>query len=153
MAIVTSPRFRPTWVVIWQSAGPPTTSNCDISPSRPLRIATTAPAASQPGTGRRKCTRPPSRSRASSPRRLRKQRGAARALRGMPSRAKNSAGSRLLRDVEVELDQHVVRIGHENLPARAVRPLVGAKRHAFAREMLLHGLEAAAAEGDVVDDA
>src|SRR5262249_26981799 len=135
---------------IWQSAGPPTMSNCAISPSRLLRIATTAPAASQLGTGRRKCTRPPSRFRVSSPRRLRKQRSAARELRGMPSRAENSAGSR---DVEVELDQHVVRIGHENLAARAVRHLVGAKRHAFAREMLLHGLEAAAAEGDVVDDA
>ena len=59
----------------------------------------------------------------------------------------------LVRDVEIELDQDVVGIVEENLPARAVRHLVDPERPAFLREMLLHRLEAAAAEGDVVDDA
>src|SRR4029077_15778836 len=63
-----------------------------------------------------------------------------------------STSRRLFRDVEVELDQHVVGVGQKNLSARAVRDLVDAERHAFAREILLDGAKAAAAEGDVVDD-
>ena len=42
---------------------------------------------------------------------------------------------------------------NENLPARAVRHLVDTKLNAFLREMLLHGLEATAAESDMIDDA
>src|SRR5262249_20128511 len=141
------------WAATSPSAGPPTTSNCARPRSRPLPIATTKPAASPPGTGRPRCTWRRSRCPASSPRRWRKEPGADRPPRRTPARTEDSAGSRLLRDVEVELDQYVVRIGHENLSARAVRHLVDAERHAFARQMLLDGVEAAAAKGDVVDDA
>ena len=45
----------------------------------------------------------------------------------------------LARDVEVELDKHVVRVVEEDLPTRAVRHLVDAERHAFLRKMLLDG--------------
>src|SRR3974377_1555964 len=59
----------------------------------------------------------------------------------------------LARDIEVQLDDHIVRVIEENLPARTVRHLVDAERDAFLRQMLLDGVESAAAEGDVVDDA
>src|SRR6478672_4916678 len=146
-AIATWRRFRPTWAAIWPWAGRPTTSNCARPRSRPSPSAITGQGASPPGTGRPRCTSRPSRFRGSLPRRWRRQPSADQA------RADGSAGRLLVRDVEVELDEHVVRIGQENLPARAVRHLVGPKRHALAREMLLDGLEAAATEGDVIDDA
>src|SRR5262245_66045933 len=141
------------WAGTSPSAGPPTTSNCAAPRSKLLLIATTKQAASPPGTGRPRCTWRRSRCPASSPRRWREEQSADPARRPTPRRTQGSTASRLLRDVEVELDQHVVRIGHENLSARAVRHLVDAERHAFARQMLLDGVEAAAATGDVVDDA
>src|SRR5215831_7121053 len=148
-----SRRSRPMWAGTSPSAGPPTTSNCAAPRSKLLPIATTKPAASPLGTGRPRCTWRRSRCPASSPRRWREEQSADPARRPTPRRTQGSTASRLLRDVEVELDQHVVRIGHENLSARAVRHLVDAERHAFARQMLLDGVEAAAAKGDVVDDA
>src|SRR5262249_25234432 len=141
------------WAAISRWAGPPTTSNCARPRSRPLPIATTKPAASPPGTGRPRCTWRRSRCPASSPRRWRKEPGADRPRRRTPARTENSAPSRLLRGAEGDVDQHLPRTGHANLSARGVRARVDAKWHAFAREVLLDGVEAAAAEGDVVDDA
>src|SRR5215475_2590475 len=145
-AIATSRRFRPTLAAIWRWAGRPTTSNCARPRSRLLPSVTAGRGASAPATGRPKCTSRPSRCRGSLPRRWRGQRS------GDWARADDSARRLLVRDVEVELDEHVVRIGQENLPARAVRHFVHPKLHSLVREMLLDGLEAAAAEGDVVDD-
>ena len=64
-----------------------------------------------------------------------------------------TAGGGTLRDVEIELDQHIVRIIYEDLPTRAVRHHIDTKRHAFLREVPLHWLKATTAKGDVIDDA
>src|SRR5262249_34797374 len=135
---------------IWLWDGPRTTSNCATLRSRRSRAATTGPADFPRSTGRPKCTWQHSRCRVLLPRRWRKQSNAGPRPRRSP-RTDGSAGGRLLRDVEVELDQHVVRVGHENLPPCAVRHLVDAKRHAFVREMLLERLEATAAKRDMID--
>src|SRR5271165_1988376 len=59
----------------------------------------------------------------------------------------------LVRGVEVELDQHIVRIMQKDLPAGAVRHRIDAELHTLAGEMLLDGVETTASEGDVVNDA
>src|SRR5262245_18059566 len=145
-----SRRSRPTSAGIWLWDGPRTTSNYATLRSRRSRVATTGPAGFQRSTGRPKCTWQHSRCRVLLPRRWRKRSNAGPRLRRSP-RTDCSAGRRLLRDVEVELDQHVVRVGHENLPPCAVRHLIDAKRHTFAGEMLLERLEAAAAKRDMID--
>src|SRR5262249_9946038 len=61
--------------------------------------------------------------------------------------------SRFILGFEIELDLHVVGIAQEDLPARAVRHLVHAVGDALAGKVPLHGLEAAAAERDMIDDA
>src|SRR5262245_575613 len=138
-------RSRPMSAGIWRWAGPRTTSNCATPRSGPSQRVTTRRAASPPNTGRPRCTWQPSRCRASSRIRWRRQASA--------DPARCLAGALLLADVVVELDQHVVRIGQENLPARAVRHHVHAEAHPFLRKVLLHRLESSAAEGDVVADA
>ena len=71
--IATSRRSRPMWAATWPWAGRPTTPNCARPRSRPSPIATRRQGASRPSTGRRRCTSPPSRCRASLPKRRRKR--------------------------------------------------------------------------------
>src|ERR1700722_15273927 len=53
---------------------------------------------------------------------------------------------------EIEFDLHVVEVTEENLPTSAIRHLVYSIEHAHAGEVLLHRLEAAAAERNMIDD-
>src|SRR5262245_1465182 len=138
-------RSPPMSAATWPWAGPPTTSNSATPRSGPSPRATRRRAAFPPDTGRPRCTWRPSRCRASSRIWWRRRSSADQPFR--------SAGGLLLADVVVELDQHVVRIGQENLPARAVRHHVHTEAHPFLRKVLLHRLKSPAAEGDVVDDA
>ena len=59
----------------------------------------------------------------------------------------------LILGFEIELDLHVVGVTKENLPTSAPRHLVYSVERALAGEVLLHRLEAAAAERDMIDDA
>src|SRR6185437_9929655 len=59
----------------------------------------------------------------------------------------------LVLGVEIELNLDVIGIAQEDLAAGAVGDLVDAIFDSLAGEPLLHRLEAAAAEGDVIDDA
>ena len=59
----------------------------------------------------------------------------------------------LILGFEIELDLHVVGVTEENLPTSAIRHLVYSIEHSLAGEVLLHRLEAAAAERNMIDDA
>ena len=59
----------------------------------------------------------------------------------------------LILGLEIEFDLNVVRVAKENLPTGAVGHLVHAIQHAFACEVLLHRLKAAAGKCNVIDDA
>src|SRR6185437_2016985 len=59
----------------------------------------------------------------------------------------------LVLGVEIELNLDVIGIAQEDLAAGAVGDLVDAIFDSLAGKPLLHRLEAAAAEGDVIDDA
>src|SRR6476646_3078633 len=57
-----------------------------------------------------------------------------------------NSGCGLVLGVVVQLKLHIIRVAEENLATGTVRHQVNAVRNALAREMLLHRLEAAAAE-------
>jgi hypothetical protein len=64
-----------------------------------------------------------------------------------------SGSDGLILGFEIEFDLHVVGVTEENLPTGAIRHLVYSIEHAHAGEVLLHRLEAAAAECNMIDDA
>src|SRR5437868_424526 len=64
----------------------------------------------------------------------------------LPRRRPVRSGGRLVLGVVVQLDLHVVGVAEENLATGAVGHLIDPVLNAFAGQMLLHRLEAAAAE-------
>jgi hypothetical protein len=70
--------------------------------------------------------------------------------RNTSSRRKLLAGFVLA--LEIKLDLDVVRIAQKDLPSGAIRHLVHVVLDAHFGEMPLRGLEAAAAESDMIDD-
>jgi hypothetical protein len=63
------------------------------------------------------------------------------------------SGSNLILGLEIEFDLHIIGVAQKNLPTSAIGHLVHAVGHAFAGEVLLRSLEAAAAKRDMIDDA
>src|ERR1700730_978417 len=141
-----SPPSRPTWAGTWPWAGHRTMRSCAQHRWRPSPTATSGPAAFPPNIGRRRCTWQHSRCPASLPSKWREQERADFVGARHASPLPGGAGA-LVRDVEIELDEHIVRVIEEDLPAGAIRHLIDAERHAFLSEMVLDGVEAATAEG------
>src|SRR5690242_10711085 len=68
-------------------------------------------------------------------------------------RTPSRSGGGFVLGVEVQLELHVVGVAEENLATGAVRHLVDPVLNALAGQMLLHRLETAAAERDMIDHA